>query len=179
MVARHMLVDRPDIQTTIKDGMAAAERLPTVARRAFLLHELIETVRGELIKPVSKPTEHLTITPRTVDPGKKPAAKPAGSVAEVKDGVVGRVVWQGAPLAGVDVTFVTLGQRVPRVFEARTGPQGVYTIAGLPAGKYVVLITAGPGAATKKLPERYALSTTSPLIFDVKGTGEKLDFMLQ
>jgi hypothetical protein len=31
----------------------------------------------------------------------------------------------------------------------------------------------------KKLPERYATSTTSPLVFEVKGGGEKLDFMLQ
>jgi Carboxypeptidase regulatory-like domain len=177
-VARRMLVDRPDIQKTITDGMAAADRLPTAIRRGFQLHELIETVRGELLKPGPKSTEHLTIPPRTVDPAKKPVAKPAGTVAEVKDGVVGRVVWQGAPLTGVDVTFVTLGRREPRVFETTTGAQGVYTIAGLPAGKYVVLITAGAGAL-KKLPERYATSMTSPLMFEVKGTGEKLDFVLQ
>src|SRR5688572_14110677 len=42
MVARRMLADRPDLQRVISDGMAAAERLPTVDRRAFRLHELIE-----------------------------------------------------------------------------------------------------------------------------------------
>ncbi|HEX3149125.1 MAG TPA: carboxypeptidase-like regulatory domain-containing protein [Gemmataceae bacterium] len=177
MVARRMLVDRPDIQRIIADGLTAAKGLPGADRRGFKLHEVIESVRGELLKPV-KGTEQLTITPRVVDKTKKPETKPAGTVAEVKDGVVGRVIWQGAPLTGVDVTFVSLGRREPRVFETTTGPQGVYTIAGLPAGKYVVLITAGAGA-TKKLPERYATSTTSPLIFDVKGTGDKLDFLLQ
>jgi hypothetical protein len=65
------------------------------------------------------------------------------------------------------------------VYETTTGPQGVYALPKLPAGKYVVLITPGPNAQVKKLPERYATSTTSPLVFEVKGGGEKLDFMLQ
>src|SRR4051812_7202370 len=71
MVARRMLVDRPDIQKKITDGMVAAERLPTAIDRGYRLHDVIEAVRGELIKPVPKPTEHLTIPPRTIDPAKK------------------------------------------------------------------------------------------------------------
>ena len=44
MVARRMLTDRPDLQKLIGDGLIAAERLPTVDRKAFKLHEVIEAV---------------------------------------------------------------------------------------------------------------------------------------
>jgi hypothetical protein len=93
--------------------------------------------------------------------------------------VIGRVLWQGKPVAGVNVMFVTLGQAPPRVYETTTGAQGVYTIANIQPAKYVILITPGPNAEVKKLPERYATSTASPLVFEVKGNGEKLDFVLQ
>src|SRR5258708_20964884 len=55
MVARRMLADRPGVQKLVTDGMAAAERLPTVDRRAFKLHELIETDRAESNKPAGEP----------------------------------------------------------------------------------------------------------------------------
>ena len=183
MVARRMLIDRTDLQKLIGDGLAAAERLPTVDRRAYRLHEVIEAVRVELGKAGGKGTETLPIPPREVGPptkgGAKPDAKPSATATEVKDGVVGRVLWQAAPLGGVDVTFVTLGRRPPRVYEATTSAQGVYAVPTLPAGKYVVLITAGAKATGPKLPERYATSATSPLVIDVKAGGEKVDFVLQ
>jgi hypothetical protein len=181
LVARGVLTHRPDVQRLITDGLIAAEREPSVARRAFLLHEVIEKVRVE-VRSATRKAETVTVVPREVksgEKGKATVAKPPATVGEVKEGVIGRVLWQGNPVAGVDVTFVTLGQPAPRVYETTTGPQGVYTVRKLPAGKYVVLITPGPNAQVKKLPERYATSTTSPLIFDVKGGGEKLDFMLQ
>jgi hypothetical protein len=179
MVSRRMLADRPDLQKLISDGLVAAERLPTVDRRAYRLHEVIESVRVELARGAGKGTERTTIPPREVGSPGKDATKPSPGVAEVRGGVVGRVMWQGNPLTGVDVTFVTLGQLPPRVFETTTSAQGVYEIPALPAGKYVILITPGPNASTKTLPNRYATSTTSPLRFDVKGGGEKLDFVLQ
>jgi hypothetical protein len=181
LVARGVLVHRPDVQRLITDGLVAAEREPSVARRAFLLHELIEKVRVE-VRGGKRTAEAVGIPPREVkgtEKGKVAATKPPATVGEVRGGVVGRVLWQGNPVAGVDVTFVTLGQPLPRVYETTTGPQGVYALPKLPAGKYVVLITPGPNAQVKKLPERYATSTTSPLVFEVKGGGEKLDFMLQ
>ena len=181
MVARRMLADRPDLQKVISDGMAAAERLPAVDRRAFRLHEVIEAVRVELGRAPGKASDKLNVPPREVSPptkdGKKPETKP--TVSEVKGGVIGRVLWKGAPVAGVDVTFVTLGVQPPRVYETRTSAQGVYAIPTLPAGKYVILIAPGATAKVKDLPARYARSTTSPLVFDVKAGGEKLDFVLQ
>jgi hypothetical protein len=183
IVARGMLGHRSDLQKLIADGLAAAERQPSVARRAFMLHELIEQVRGDLRAGAKKGTELLAIPPREVKPAAKPESKsgvkPTAGVGEVTGGIVGRVIWQGSPVAGVEVTFVTLGQLAPRVYETITGSQGVYMVADLPPGKYIVLITPGPKAEVKKLPERYATSTTSPLRIDVKGSGEKLDFVLQ
>jgi len=182
MVARRMLGDRADLQKLIGDGLAAAERLPTVDRRAYRLHEVIEAVRVELGKAGGKGSESVPVPPREVAPpksGTKTDAKPPAAATEVKDGVVGRVLWKGEPVGGVDVTFVTLGRQPPRVYEATTSAQGVYAVPTLPAGKYVVLITAGAKASGPKLPERYATSTTSPLVIDVKGAGEKLDFVLQ
>lgn len=179
MVARRMLADRPDLQKVIGDGLIAAERLATVDRKAFRLHEVIEAVRMELGRSGGKGKENVPIPPREVKGGTKPDPKPSAKMSEVKGGVVGRVVWQGAPVAGVEVTFVTIGQQPPRVYETTSGPQGVYEIPTLPPGRYIILITPGPNATVKKLPERYATSTTSPLRFDVKAGGEKLDFVLQ
>jgi hypothetical protein len=179
MVARRMLADRPDLQKVISDGLAAADRLSTADRKAYRLHEVIEAVRIELGRGAGKGTERTAIPPRVVEPPGKGAPKPAPAVTEVRGGVVGRVMWQGQPLAGVEVIFVTLGRQPPRVFETATSAMGVYEIAALPPGKYVILITPGPSTAPKKLPDRYATTTTSPLRFDVKGGGEKLDFVLQ
>jgi hypothetical protein len=179
VLARAMLAHRPEVQKLILDGMAAAEKQSSVSRRAFMLHELIEKVRVELRATGKTSGESVVVPPREVKPGPKPDPKPPAAVGEVKDGVIGRVLWQGKPLAGVEVTFVTVGRQPARVYETTSGAQGVYTIAGLPPGKYVVLITPGPKADVKKLPERYATSNTSPLTIDVKGTGEKVDFVLQ
>jgi hypothetical protein len=180
IVARGLLGHRAELQKMITDGMAVADQQPSVARRAFVLHELIEKVRVELRG--KKPSESITVPPREVKPdtkGAKGGLKPAAAVGEIKEGVVGRVIWQGQAVAGVDVVFVTLGLPEPKVYETTTGPQGVYAIADVKPGKYVVLITAGPKSEVKKLPERYATAGTSPLRMDVKAGGEKLDFVLQ
>jgi hypothetical protein len=179
MVARRMLADRPDLQKLIGDGLAAADRLSTADRKAYRLHEVIEAIRIELGRGAAKGAEHTAIPPRVVDTPGKGAPKPSPAVTEVKGGVVGRVMWQGQPLAGVEVIFVTLGRQPPRVFETATSAMGVYEISTLAPGKYVILITPAPNTASKKLPDRYATTTTSPLRFDVKGGGEKLDFVLQ
>lgn len=182
VVARGMLGHRSDLQKLIADGLANAERQPSVTRRAFLLHELIEQVRTDL-RSGKKGSEMLSIPPRELKPGTKTDAKggvkPAAGVGEVTSGVIGRVLWEGKPLAGVDVTFVSHGQLTPRVYEAVTSDQGMYIIKEIPPGKYIIMITPNPQAPLTKLPGRYATTTTSPLRMDVKGSGEKLDFLLQ
>jgi hypothetical protein len=176
-VARGLLGHRPDLQKLIVAGMTAAERESSSGRKAFVLHELIEKIRGEL--RVQKTGESLTVPPRELKSEKNPEVKPAAGVGEVKDGVIGRVLWQGMPVAGVNVLFVSLGRNPPRVYETTTGAQGVYSASDVPAGRYVILISPGPKATVTKLPERYALATTSPLVIEVKAGGEKVDFVLQ
>ncbi|HVK08177.1 MAG TPA: carboxypeptidase-like regulatory domain-containing protein [Gemmataceae bacterium] len=192
IVAKGMLGEYPKLQRLVADGLAEADRETQVGKRAFVLHELIEKVRSEL-RVARRGPEALTVPPREVKSDAKPkpgpAAPPASkkpttetkpaAVVEAKSGVVGRVLWQGNPLAGAEVMFVSLGQQPPRVYEAMSGAQGTYAAPDVAGGKYVVTIVPGPKCEVKKLPDRYATTTTSPLVFDVKAGGEKLDFLLQ
>ena len=192
VVAKGMLGEFPKVQRLITDGLAEADRETQVGKRAFLLHELIEKVRTEL-RAARRGPEALTVPPREVksDTKAKPEpSSPAGTkkpptepkpavVVEAKAGVVGRVMWQGNPLAGAEIMFVSLGQQPPRVYESVSGSQGTYTAADVKPGKYVITIVPGPKCEVRKLPERYATTSSSPLAFDVKGGGEKLDFLLQ
>ena len=52
-----LLADHPDLQKTIQAGLANADSYPSVARRAFALHEVIEDVRGKLRNGGKKPEE--------------------------------------------------------------------------------------------------------------------------
>ena len=175
IVARGALSHRPDLKKQIVAGLASADQLTTVGKRAFALHELIEKVRGDLKAAPKKAGELIPVPPREV----KADPKPAAAVGEVTRGVVGRVMWQGKPVAGVEVAFVSLGRPSPVVYEAVSGTQGGYAVADISPGKYIVTIVPGPAADVKQLPARYATTTTSPLIIDVKAGGEKLDFVLQ
>ena len=78
-----------------------------------------------------------------------------------------------------DVTFVTRGAPLPILYESTTGADGGYRMDEVQPGRYTVLLTAGRDAAVKALPERYALTTSSPLVVDVKPGGDTLDFVLQ
>jgi hypothetical protein len=172
-IAKSMLGHRPNLQRTISEGMKEADALASIGKKAFRLHELIETVRTELRGPAKpKGPEVIAIPPREV------AGPPPAKIAEIQDGIVGRVFWKGQPVGDVDVVFVSLGKLEHRVYETATGEQGGYAIPKVPAGQYIVVLRPTP-KSTAKLPERYATTTTSPLKFDVKGGGEKIDLMLQ
>jgi hypothetical protein len=185
MVARDLLGHHPDLQKVIRDGMADADRQPSVPKRAFALHDLTEKVRTELnargkksAVPEKSPSPDkksaLIIPPREVtDP------KPRAKVDEVVDGVVGRIIWRGRSLANVEVTFVSLGYLFPRVYKTTTGPEGIYRFGEIELGKYVILVVPGPKCEVKTLPERYSSLSTTPLRMDVQRKGEKLDFVLQ
>jgi hypothetical protein len=98
---------------------------------------------------------------------------------KLASGVGGRVLFEGKPLGGVDVTFVSRGEREPRVFQAACAADGTYAIPEVKPGHYTVLLTSGQEKPVKGLPERYALTNTSPLVVEVKPGGEMLDFLLQ
>jgi hypothetical protein len=95
-----------------------------------------------------------------------------------KDGVIGRILWKGMPLPGAEVAFVSRGALDIKVYEGTSDVEGRYVLNKVRPGKYTVLMTKSE-KLKQVLPDRYATTTTSPLIVDVKGGGETLDFMLQ
>ncbi len=175
--ARAALAHRPAEQKFIDDEMARVEKLPTIAARAFALHESIDTLRKRLRAAVAEDggREVLAIPPREYRVEKKPEPK---KVVPPKDGVIGIVLWKGQPVAGVEVTFVSRGALDIRIAEGTTDAEGRYVLRRVKPGTYTVLL-ARPGAMKPALPERYATATDSPLIVDVKGGGDRLDFLLQ
>ena len=158
---RPLLAHRPAVQKRIDDDLAKLGDDETVRAKAFRLHELIETVRGELrdgaVKPVeSKPIQNAphspTPVPLTTVPA-KPVAIPAWS---------GIVSLAGKPLSGAEVTFVSLELAEPKVVSSETNANGRVRVV-LPAfGRYAMMVT-GPG-----VPERYATTTASGLRTDVR-----------
>lgn len=176
LVARQMMLHRPELQKTITAGLQNAERLPLIANRAVALHELIEAVRTELGKAAKGAgPEKITVPPREI----KADPKPAAHVGEVTDGIVGRVLWQGKPLKDVEVTFVTPGIPLPIIRQTVSGEQGIYSLPNLPPGMYTVVIKPTPACAVQTLPARYATTATTPLKVELKGQGEKFDLVLQ
>src|SRR5215210_2700545 len=65
LVAHGVLSQRADVQRIILNGLIDADREPSVARRAFLLHEVIEKVRVEL-RSATRKAETVAIPPREV-----------------------------------------------------------------------------------------------------------------
>jgi hypothetical protein len=150
-----LLAHRPEAQKLIEDGLAAAEKEAEADRRAYLLHETIEALRKNLRvangfqkkqPPDKKPPE----------PGAAPMPKGKAELADVG----GRVTLAGKPLATGKLTLVSLNQLLPRVFTAEV-TKGAYQFAKpIPPGKYAAMVT-GPG-----VPEKYALASTSALLFE-------------
>ena len=64
--------------------------------------------------------------------------------------------------------FVSLGQQPPRVYELLRSAGDVRPPDVKP-GKYVVTIVPGPKCEVKKF-DRYATTTTSTLVFDLRET---------
>lgn len=183
-VARPLLAHRPEVQKLIDTGFAAADKVPDVdgkpnfARKAFVLHETIEAVRKELKAglaapkaPEKKPEDKkpADVAKKPVEPPKKPAEKPQPPAP----GLSGTVTLQGKPLAEGEVTVVTLGAALPRTFTAPVR-DAKYAFAQVPPpGKYVVIVTG------KGVPEKYALTNTSSLRFDLAAGAAVFDIALQ
>jgi hypothetical protein len=177
MAVRPLLAHRPAAQKLIDDGFAAAEKESVVALKAFKLHETIEGVRAHLKNPDAKPSGPADPKNKEKEPGDpklkdktdtkgKPDTKTSGggnAKAPTTSTVSGIVTLQGKPLAAAEVTVVTLDEAKPRVFTAAIQPDGTYQFKEpLPAGKYVVIVTA------PAVPAKYQTTTTSGLVIEVK-----------
>jgi hypothetical protein len=175
---RAVLAHRPAEQKFIDDQLAAAARLAP-SDQAFALHNTIAALRDRLrgtgVKQF-KNAEMILPPPRELPP--EPKVEEIKPMPLPKIGVNGRLMWQAKPLAGVELTFVEREAKEPRMFRIAANAEGRYVLETIPPGKYTVLLTA-PKDQKTPLPERYAAAATSPLVVDIKGDGEALDFMLQ
>lgn len=80
VAVRPLLAHRPAAQKLIEEGIAAADKEPTPARKAFKLHETIEAVR-KYLKDANEPTI------KSIDPDPKAKPKDPVEVKKPKDPV--------------------------------------------------------------------------------------------
>jgi hypothetical protein len=181
LAVRPLLGHRPEEQKAIDEGLAAVEKEPDPARKAFVLHETIEKVRAGLRTPLpeAKKSAEAAPMPKAKQPTEatpKPKGKDAGDTAKAGGGpgLRGRVTFQGKPLGAGTVTFVSLDRPKPRVFTATIQADGQYApMEVVPPGKYVVTVTG------KGVPEKYQTTTTSGLQVEVQPPPFVLDVALQ
>lgn len=170
-VVRPLVAHRPEAQKIIDSGLIAAGKEADIDRKAFVLHETIESVRKQLKvangfenAPAKKPEEKQP--PEKKEPAPMPAAKGAA-------GSGGKVTVAGKPLATGEVTVVSVTLPAPRVFTAPV-KDGAYRFAEpIPPARYRVLVT-GEG-----VPARYHLVTTSGLVLEFGDAATNVDFDLK
>jgi hypothetical protein len=152
LVVRPFLAHRPVLQKAIDDGLAEVARTDGVKIQAFRLHEVIEDVRGRL-------KAELKLTGQSDTPRKPASRKGEGN------SITGSVLLDGKPAGGVEVTFVTLDQPVPRVLTVEADANGAFGFPeGLKAGKYVVSVDSSRMAT---VPGKYHTTGTSGLVVEV------------
>ncbi|MBY0512639.1 MAG: carboxypeptidase-like regulatory domain-containing protein [Gemmataceae bacterium] len=186
---RPMLAHRPDAQKIIDGGLAAAEKEPDPAGRAYLLHKAIEDVRANIRglpakapeekkpeekKPETKPME--SKKPEEKPAEKKPDPAVAPDPKAKAPAVTGTVTFEGKPVAAGVLTFVSLDQPKPKVTAAEV-KDGKYS-AELPPGKYAVAVSA-PKDGKETLPAKFTTTDTSGLTVEVKAGANAHNFELK
>jgi hypothetical protein len=173
---------RPDdLKPDVKKPEPTPPKMPAPKPKPPKDYEPLPTRPREVGPELKKPPllkEGPKDGPREVQPP-KPMPDKNPFAGKRTAGVAGRVMVKGKPVPGVAVTFVTRDQMIPRVYEATSGTEGLYLLGGVKPGRYTVLLAPGAQTPPKVLPERYALTTTSPLVIDVKPGGDSVDFLLQ
>jgi hypothetical protein len=153
-----LLAHRPAAQKLIADGLAAADKEADAARKAFILHETIESVRKNL-----KVANGFQKTDDKKPEDKKPKDVEVPPMPKPKDEnaiVSGKLTLAGKPLAAGEVTIVSLNLPAARVFTAEV-VKGEFKFAEpIPPAKYAAIITG------KDVPQKYHLVTTSELRFE-------------
>jgi hypothetical protein len=136
--------------------------------------------------------ELLTVLPRSHESPTKPIDKPlppsedeqkrelknSSKLPPIHEGIMGRIYWQGKPVAGAEIAFIYRGDLVYREFNGQSDRFGRYRLERVTPGRYVVVLTM-PANQKIVFPERYATAATSPLVVDVKAGGDTLDLLLQ
>ncbi|MEZ6140080.1 MAG: carboxypeptidase-like regulatory domain-containing protein [Zavarzinella sp.] len=176
-VAARFLKHRPELQKRIAERTQKIDVEQSMAKKAFLMHELIEEVRTELRKKsTGSKVEVVDIPPRNVpDQQKKTPMVP--QVKDVDQGVVGKLLLNGKPIPKATIWYVTLGANPPRVYQTQTTEQGGYQIKELAKGNYLVLVTSD-SAKNYAIPAEYGLASSTPLKFELKDFPAKIDLLL-
>ena len=157
---RPFVAHRPAVLKAIEDGLNETAKADGVKVQAFRLHEVIEQVRADLKAELAKPAAAKPETPKPVtpEPPVKPAA-PSEAAAKVAWFIEGTLSVGGKPLAGCDVTLVSLNNPLPRVYTATTTVAGKFEFPDniKVIGPYAVMVTG------KGVPAKYTTVGTSPL----------------
>lgn len=189
-MVRPLLAHRPEAQKIIDSGLIAAGKETDTDRKAFVLHETIESVRKQLKvangfenAPAKKPEEKKSEAKKPAEKG-PPAKKPEEKQPEKKEpapmpaakgaaGFGGKVTLAGKPLAAGEVTVVSTTLPAPRVFTAPV-KDGAYRFAEpIPPARYRAIVT-GEG-----VPAKYHLVTTSGLALDIGSAAANIDLDLK
>ena len=97
LAVKPLLAHRPEVQKAIDAGLAAAEKEPEVARKAFMLHETIEKTRGTLRTTTeTKATEPKIPEAKKPDP---PVKKPDPPVKKPEEAKVKEVIAVAPPFS--------------------------------------------------------------------------------
>ncbi|MFO0803931.1 MAG: hypothetical protein U0791_12525 [Gemmataceae bacterium] len=189
LAVKPLLGHRPEVQKAIDEGLAAANKEPELARKAFLLHEAIEKTRADLKvaaptpkvepKPEPKPVPMPMppVKPKEPEPKPMPPAKPKEPEPKPKEpaplpkpkepakdtSVSGKVTVKGQPLTAGTVTFVLQGGKDEKL---ATGvvKDGAFTVKGLAPGKYSIAVIGKPAAS---VPAKFGSEETSGLVLTV------------
>ena len=173
LTVKPFLTHRPTLQKTIDDGLNEIMTSgQSVKAQAFMLHELIEKVRGELkeeIKKAAPAAKPKAPDSKPNDPVVKPKEPPAAKGGET----MGKVSLDGKPLAGAELMLVSLKLAAPRVFVATTGADGAYKLTGpMPASEYAVKVTGA------NVPAKYQEFGQSGLRVEAKDGANTFDLNL-
>jgi hypothetical protein len=176
LTVRPMLTHRPDTQKIIDDGLAAAEKEPDPATKAYILHKTIEDVRANIRGMTPKKSEEKKPEDKKKAEEKKPETAPMPKEKGAR--VSGRVTLNGRPLETGEVTFFSADQPKSKPVTAAI-KDGEYRGVELPPGKYKVVISAKQDGK-ELLPASYSDADKSALVVEVTGAGSNaLDFDLK
>jgi hypothetical protein len=206
LAVKPLLGHRAEVQKAIDDGLAAANKEPDPAQKAFKLHELIEKVRGALkaAAPAPKP-EPMPMKPKDPEPmpmkpkdpipspplkpkdplpvpmppaKPKEVAPPPKPKEEVKPKLA--AITGKVTIQGkvLAAGTVTFVSKTDADAKAATGvvKDGAFTVKDLPPGKYAVAVIGKPAAS---VPAKFGSEETSGLTFTVVAGPNDLNIELK
>lgn len=148
----------PEMQKSIDNGLASAEKLGNFAEKAFALRKVLDDIRAK------------TKGAKTAD---------GASTGDPSKGqITGRILYEGKPLTGG--YFVTLVSDAKK-YSSAIQKDGTFQFAtAIPPGDYRVAIEPIPGEKQKAtmLPARYGSADTSGLRIQVQAGKQNIDFHL-